>query len=1830
MRNNSKSRIIDILKTLPVATFALIIFFLPGTAKAATVTWDGGAGTSNWEDDNNWSNNADPTSADDVVIDTDGVTVNINASTTINSLTLGVSAGGASTTLNFNYNALSDPTGNGSLVTIAGDLNVYGSTTITHTGRSTTSVLGGVYISVGGDATIAGSINLNSKGYYSQYGPGAGRYSYNGGSGASHGGKGGDSIEITATSTYGSVTAPVLLGSGGAPAAFQSDESISFGGGAVKLYVAGTATISGSITANAGSTSASGGGSGGSIYIIAGTLAGSGSISVRGGNGNSYPDSGNGAGGRVAVYYTTDNSSLTYTLQGGSTASRYGGSGTLYKKAAADTYGDLILDNGDLEDSNNLYGKTILPDGSYTFDEIILQNKGNLVVATTTNITNTTLTWSDSGMLTDSGGGLTSLESDKSLTIPSTSKYVMDIATSSTSTLRTLANMTVSGTLTHSSNITATSGQLSVYKLAINITNDFEITGTGSINVTSRGYYGNTGPGAGNGGWDNPAGASYGGKGGDGASYLAGDVYGSVTDPYHLGSGGGDGRWGEKGGYGGGIVKIIVGGTATTSGTIIANGGDGTGSDAGGSGGTVYISAGILKGDGSISVKGGQAGWGGTGNGGGGRIAVYYTTDSSSLTYNLYGGNTNSAYYGGAGTLYKKPSGDTYGDLIIDNNDIVDTTNYYGKTPIYGTYTFDEVILRNKGNLLATTTTSITNTTLTWTDDGILTDGGGSMTSINDNQNLTIPSGAKYFSEIATSTTNAIRSFNNVTVNGTLTHSLNKNATASTQSLYKLIWSISGDLTVGAGGMIDASERGYDVNQGIGAGIYGSGGGSGGSYGGKGGNGADAVASTTYGSVTQPIHLGSAGGSAYWNSAAGKGGGSIILNVTGETDVSGSIKADGGNTTGESGGGSGGSIYLTTGTLTGNGTISAKGGSVGNASGGNGGGGRIAIYYTSDTSTITYTYQGGSTASRYGGSGTLFKKSTMQTYGDLYLNNNDIGGTTISLLGKTPIEDSISVNNFTAQNSAYLDTKNAPVIHYIYGNISFTNSAASSTSTLEMSGNTDATISQSGPLGMGALVINKTNATSTLLTNFLASSTLAVTSGAFDANGKAATTTATTTINEGNYFASSSLQSFGGLSISSGNFFAGNYIIDINGHFEQSGGTFWAPATTTLSGNFDRTVESGFTHNSGTLVLDGSNQRMTGTTTLYKLTKSATAASTLTFGANQTQTVVNAMTLNGALGNLLSLRSTVTDTQWKIDPQGTRTISYLDVKDSNNINATIIMANGTNSTDSGNNTNWYFYPLLTQKDYRFFQNTDAVQPGTSLGTLSATTTLTSTSSPVRLRLNFTTTGSVPANTALFDLQVATSSFEWLNVSPAYFGANSDWWDQSWTKRKVIYVGNSSSSALADFQVNLIVNYDGDMQSDFDDLRFTDTSNNTLSYWTEAVSASASSSVWIKVGSLPANSTSTIYMYYGNPAASSGSNINNTFIFGDEFSGSEIDTNKWTLTDSTGFSVTGGELKGTNTTGRLTSISTFSDGVVLEIKERYVTMASNGFMSGGFFLSIFNNFGYLHHPSNDYYRRDGDWFAISASAPSVTNLKTKISVKSSSLVDLSVTNYYSRVSYQSISNISSVVANEPIVLGKRYDDLLTGQAYEAYWDSIIIRKYAVVDPYATTTSVAEESAPSTLWSYKDNVSVASSTAISATLLDGSDINGYYIEKNPTGANESEYASGQEVEYDFVVHPVFASLDVYYYFRLVQSDGTALSGYTNYPVIYFHVTQGGGGGGSGPVYSGFIENVEGGDGGGTPQDGGTDEGGDTDNTEGGDGGGVGQGGGSSQGGGTEGAP
>lgn len=116
----------------------------------------------------------------------------------------------------------------------------------------------------------------------------------------------------------------------------------------------------------------------------------------------------------------------------------------------------------------------------------------------------------------------------------------------------------------------------------------------------------------------------------------------------------------------------------------------------------------------------------------------------------------------------------------------------------------------------------------------------------------------------------------------------------------------------------------------------------------------------------------------------------------------------------------------------------------------------------------------------------------------------------------------------------------------------------------------------------------------------------------------------------------------------------------------------------------------------------------------------------------------------------------------------------------------------------------------------------------------------------------------------------------------------EWEDPTWTRRYPIVIYNTGS-VLTDYQIKVELVYDTDMDLDFDDIRFTDSDGTTLlSHWREIYTPSTSAIFWVKVPSIPEAATTTIYMYYGNPAAADTSEGDATFLFFDDFEDGIID------------------------------------------------------------------------------------------------------------------------------------------------------------------------------------------------------------------------------------------------------------------------------------------------------------------------------------------------------
>ena len=94
-----------------------------------------------------------------------------------------------------------------------------------------------------------------------------------------------------------------------------------------------------------------------------------------------------------------------------------------------------------------------------------------------------------------------------------------------------------------------------------------------------------------------------------------------------------------------------------------------------------------------------------------------------------------------------------------------------------------------------------------------------------------------------------------------------------------------------------------------------------------------------------------------------------------------------------------------------------------------------------------------------------------------------------------------------------------------------------------------------------------------------------------------------------------------------------------------------------------------------------------------------------------------------------------------------------------------------------------------------------------------------------------------------------------------------WGLGAWSRRKLVGLSTPGATARTNYPVTVTVTYDSDMQSDFDDVRFTSPDGSTLlTYWRGAYTASTSATFYVVIPTLKAGG-GVIYMYYGNSAAS---------------------------------------------------------------------------------------------------------------------------------------------------------------------------------------------------------------------------------------------------------------------------------------------------------------------------------------------------------------------------
>jgi hypothetical protein len=582
------------------------------------------------------------------------------------------------------------------------NLTIQGGGVLTHTANNAAEDYK-VIFNIAANLTIdaGGAIDASHKGHSAGNGPGS-----NGGrGGAAHGGEGGFGHQASTTRslTYGSITNPVRIGSGA---------TSQIGGGAIILTVGHSLTNNGTITAEGegeATTELTGGGSGGSVNIETATIAGTGTITADGGEGETGNAGGGGGGGRVAVRLTGSGATFgsfsiaNITARGGPSGSASNGdpsaAGTVWLKTPAQTYGDLIVRNIDV----NASALTLITNGTHQFDSITTTNYGVFAPGgdAVLNLTGTTL-HSDS-VISNITSRIVIGHGNSSITWPSSFSNSGTLSWEGTNKYAMTTDLTIAsgGILTHEVSNSEDD------KLNLSITGDLTIDAGGAIDVFARGYPPNTGPGTA----PSRAGAGHGGEGGDGYSNKdGGTTYGSITEPVTHGSGS---VW-----AGGGAIILEVSGSLTNNGQINAEGAGVPNVVGGGAaGGSINIRAATLSGSGFITANGHEGESNNAGGGGaGGRVAIRLT--QSGATFSSFGIDNISAIAGkggpccgttkagAGGTIYLKTADESQGSLIVDA-----TFSSAMQTLIPANLTdtaLHDIILKNEANVSLPTGQSFT------------------------------------------------------------------------------------------------------------------------------------------------------------------------------------------------------------------------------------------------------------------------------------------------------------------------------------------------------------------------------------------------------------------------------------------------------------------------------------------------------------------------------------------------------------------------------------------------------------------------------------------------------------------------------------------------------------------------------------------------------------------------------------------------------------------------------------------------------------------------------------------------------------------------------------------------------------------------------------------------------------------------------------------------------------------------------------------------------------------------------------------------------------------
>ncbi|AIY89151.1 DUF2341 domain-containing protein [Geoglobus acetivorans] len=371
---------------------------------------------------------------------------------------------------------------------------------------------------------------------------------------------------------------------------------------------------------------------------------------------------------------------------------------------------------------------------------------------------------------------------------------------------------------------------------------------------------------------------------------------------------------------------------------------------------------------------------------------------------------------------------------------------------------------------------------------------------------------------------------------------------------------------------------------------------------------------------------------------------------------------------------------------------------------------------------------------------------------------------------------------------------------------------------------------------------------------------------------------------------------------SGGRFYAENITVE----FESVNPDYWASAGLSVSGNkVKATIPSGFL---STIVVSD-HEFKPGPKYMLKVNPfdsyTLSAGDIQELGAALLDDYLNPITglkvnvtVSGGIGNAVPSNietdiSGVARTSFKAQNAGSGSVIFSAGSLSTSYSITVIQPQGTNASsllqvnwlDSGGVWDAGKDGLKKTLSVRVVDSQSSPVPGvevrfsvtnSSVIVLNTTSALTDTNGVVNVQATALSNGSVKIYAFAGDAGDVLS-LDVINVTA--------FWLPGWSYRVPITIRENSGNSLADYQVLVTLNASfnwSNVNSDGSDIRFTDDLGNPLSYWIEEWNYGSSAKIWVRVPSIPASSTTTIYMYYGNPTTNSESSGSSTFIFFDHF------------------------------------------------------------------------------------------------------------------------------------------------------------------------------------------------------------------------------------------------------------------------------------------------------------------------------------------------------------